>query len=192
MSTETVLLIRTGSKCGFRVTKAEPDVVVFFTRCSFIDIVLLPRRLSLSAHAICCFNDGAHITNYTAQRCLLSLVNADIHQYPISPSWSHRLCHPAPNPPPMEKSPVVVVQQSNFHCNIRRFVLGLHTSGKANIGGSLSSLCLQSPSPATVGINDSDERPDRLQAANIKAVLELKGFDLGLVSSHCARGCRKL
>lgn len=40
-----------------------------------------------------------------------------------------------PPRPPMEKSPVVIVQQSNFHCNIRRFVLGLHTSGKANIGG---------------------------------------------------------
>lgn len=48
-------------------------------------------------------------------------------------------------------------------------------------------------SPDSQGdINVSDERPDRLQAANIKAVLELKGFDLGLVSSHCARGCRKL
>lgn len=106
--------------------------------------------------------------------------------------------------PPTEKSPVVVVvQQPNFHCNIRRFVLDLHTSGKANIGGSLSSLlCLQSPWLTTVitgripdsqgDINDSDEWPDRLQAANIKAVLELKGFNLGLVSSHCARGCRKL
>lgn len=42
-------------------------------------------------------------------------------------------------------------------------------------------------SPDSQGdINVSDERPDGLQAANIKAVLELKGFDLGLVSSHCA------
>lgn len=146
MLTETVLLIRTGSKCGSRVTGAEPDVVVFFTRCSFIAIVLLPRGLSLSAHAICCFNDGAHITNYTAQQCLLSLVNADIHQYPISPSWSHRLCHPAPSPP-RKNLLLLLFKTPIFHCNIRRFVLGLHTSGKANIGGSLSSLpCLQSPS----------------------------------------------
>lgn len=41
-------------------------------------------------------------------------------------------------------------------------------------------------------INYSDARPDQLQAPNIKGVLELKGFDLGLVSSHGARGGRKL
>lgn len=41
-------------------------------------------------------------------------------------------------------------------------------------------------------VNDSDFQPDRLQAAKIKAILELKFFDLGWVSIHCARGCREL
>lgn len=42
------------------------------------------------------------------------------------------------------------------------------------------------------GISDSDDLTDRLQANNIKALLELKVFDLGLVSSHRARGCREM
>lgn len=53
-------------------------------------------------------------------------------------------------------------------------------------------LSLAASPDAQGDINDSDERPDRLQAANIKAVLELKGFDLGMGSSHCAHGGRKL
>lgn len=85
-------MIRTWSESGFRVTKAEPDVAVFLTRCSFIATVLLPKRPR--PRYLRCFNDGAHITNYTAQRCL-SLVNTDIHQYPISPSRSP----PTPSPP---------------------------------------------------------------------------------------------
>lgn len=38
----------------------------------------------------------------------------------------------------------------------------------------------------------NDDQTDRLQAKNIKARLELKVFDLGLVSSYCAHGCREM
>lgn len=66
---------------------------------------------------------------------LFSLVNTDIHQYPISFSWSYRLY-----PPPQKNSAVVVIQEFNFHSNKTLFVLGSDTSGKTNIGGSLSPM----------------------------------------------------
>lgn len=97
---------------------------------------LRPSSLSFNAHAICCFNDRPHITNYTAQQCPSShsstltfinilLVSLGARDF-ISP------------PPPKKKSAVVIIQESNFHCNKTRFVLGSDTSGKTNIAGSLS------------------------------------------------------
>lgn len=113
---------------------AEPDMAVFFTHCGFMAIILLPASSqSFSALAICCFNDRPHITNYTAQRCpsshssTLTFINILL----VSLGADHFISPPYPP----KNSAVVFIQQSNFHCNKTRFVLGSDTSGKTNIGG---------------------------------------------------------
>lgn len=119
---------------------------------------------------------------------LFSLVNTDIHQYPISFSWSRALY-----PPPSEKKRKVCCccccysRVPIFLVTKTRFVLGSDTSGKTNIGGSLSqrlpwlqshfpddwiqsvlSLAASPDSQRRRDISDSDVLPYRLQAAASK------------------------
>lgn len=185
-------MIPTGSECGFRVTKAEPDTAVFFTRCSFTAILLLP--LSLRADAICGFHDGAHITNYTAPPRLLSLVNTDIHQYPISPSRSRRL-HP-PGPSPSTENLLLLLFNAPVFIEAKRALILACTLQDKRIAPAVAVATVAlADDPVIVGhvpdsrgccdINDSDEQTDRLQANNIKALLELKVFDAGSVFLGC-------
>lgn len=102
-------------------------MAVLFTRRGFAAIVLLPASSQSSCVlSICCFNDRTPYNQlYSTAVPLFSLVNTDIHQYPISFSWSQTLY------PALEKSAVVVIQKYNFHCNKTRFVLGSDTSEKS-------------------------------------------------------------
>lgn len=95
-------------------------MAVRFTHCDFMAIVLLPASSRSScALPICCFNDRTPYNQlYSAAVLLFPLVNTDIHQYPVSFSWSQTLY------PALENSAVVVIQKCNFQCNKTRFVLG--------------------------------------------------------------------
>lgn len=115
---------------------AESDMAVFFTHCGFMAIKLLPASSQrFSALAICCFNDRPHITNYIAQQCPSSHSSTPTFINILLVSLGARHFIPLR---PKNKSAVVVIQESNFHCNKTRFVLGSDTSAKTNIGGSLS------------------------------------------------------
>lgn len=139
--------------------------------------------------AICYFNDRPPYNQlYSAAVPLFSLVNTDIHQYPISFSWSRALY-----PPPRKKKRKVCCccccysRVPIFLVTKTRFVLGSDTSGKTNIGGSLSqrlpwlqshfpddwiqsvlSLAASPDSQRRRDISDSDVLPYRLQAAASK------------------------
>lgn len=145
---------------------------------------IIARVQSKLQRPLCCFNDGALITNYTAQQCPSPHSSALTFINILLVSLGARHFTP---PAPKEKSAVVVIQEFNFHCNETRFVLGSDTSGKTNIGGSLSprlpwlqshslmigfilvlSLATSPGSQRQRDVDDSDVSPYRLHAATSK------------------------
>lgn len=134
------------------------------------------------------------------------LVNTDIHQYPISPSRSHRLPPPPPHTHPWKIyccccSRLQFSLKQNPLCSwLTRFRKKLISADRRCRHHGDSRLrrrpCHHWAHPrlpvASVIFTIATDQTDRLQTRNIKALLELKVFDLGRVSSDGARGRREM
>lgn len=176
---------------------AEPDMAVFLAHCGFMDIKLLPASSqSLSAFAFCCFNDRPPYNQlYSAAVPLSSLVNTDIHQYPISFSWSRPLYPLGPLQPPhplkrkkktllllLFQSPIfIVTKHALFWAQTlqEKLILEDHCHrrchGYSHTRWWLDSLCVIAGSiPGSqrqCDINDSDVPPVSFTGRDIKAML---------------------
>lgn len=177
-------------KRWFWVTRAEPDMPVLFTHCGFMAIMLLaaPSQSVIAPSLSVILMIDPHITNYTAQRCPSSHSSTPtfINILLVSLGAAHFI-------PPSEKKRKVwcccccYSRVPIFLVTKTRFVLGSDTSGKTNIGGSLSqrlpwlqshfpddwiqsvlSLAASPDSQRRRDISDSDVLPYRLQAAASK------------------------
>lgn len=158
--------------------------------------------LSLRASAICCFNDGAHISNYTAQRCLSTLTFINIPLVP--PGATDFTPLPPPHPWKIYCCCCLRLQFSlkqNPLCSwLTRFRKKLISADRCcrHHGDSRPRRrpCHHWAHPrlpvASVIFTIATDQTDRLQTGNIKAFLELKVFDLGQVSSDGARGRREM
>ena len=77
--------------------KSEPDMAVFFTHRGFMALMLwFASCQRFSLHYLLFSRRSPYNQLYSAAVTLLSLVNTDIHQYPISFSWSSALYPPPP------------------------------------------------------------------------------------------------
>lgn len=114
--------------------------------------------LSLRASAIFCFNDGARISNYTAQRCLSTLTFINI---PLVPPGATDFTPPPPTPP-MENLLLLLFKTPILIETKPALFLAYTLQEKANIGGSLlPSPWRQSPSPTTVSSLGASPTPSR-------------------------------
>lgn len=118
-------------------------------------LLLSSYCLSLRARAICCFNDGAHTSNYTAQRCSSTLTFINIPLVPPGATDS-------PPPTPMENLLLLLFKTPIFIETKPALFLAYTLQEKANIGGSpLPSPWRQSPSPMTVSSLGASPTPSR-------------------------------